>query len=202
MRKAILSITLAVLVLGNGAFGDTIELPLNCTGMYDINTPLWTMDFDLGVTFSEISNVYIDWSGTITAEVAYWSQNPDDTFLLDGIFWVGLYESNPNYAFCTAKVQEGIDTYPAPEPFDLETVIASASDDLTALLDGKGSVAIGFFGAPRYGFTVTLVNPSGQLNSATLIVEGTVVPEPSTILLLAFGLIGIRVNKWKGYAKF
>ncbi len=56
-----------VLVLAAGTFGDVVELPLNCAGFYDVNTPAWTMDFDLGVTFSEISNVYIDWSGLVTA---------------------------------------------------------------------------------------------------------------------------------------
>jgi hypothetical protein len=33
-------------------------------------------------------------------------------------------------------------------------------------------------------------------------VEFEVVPEPSTILFLAFGLIGVRVNRWKRRSKF
>ncbi len=198
--KRIISTFWLVLVLGSGTFGDTVELPLDCSGTYDIDTPLWTTDFDLGITFSKITNIYINWSGTIIAEVAYETHNPDNTFLLDGVFWVGLYESNPNYAFCTAEVQKGVDTYPAPEPFDLMTVIADTDDDLTSLLDGKGSVEIGFFKSPRYGYTSTLVDPIGHLNSATLIFDGAVIPEPATILLFGVGgLLLTRISRRDNY---
>jgi hypothetical protein len=83
MKNVIIVIMFAT---AGAAWGDTVELPLNCTGAYDINTPLWTMDFNLGVTFSEISNVYLDWSGTITGELAYWEWDPNNTFPLNGTF--------------------------------------------------------------------------------------------------------------------
>ncbi len=69
MRRVISAIGLAVLVLAVGAWADVIELPLDCAGTYDINTPAWNYNFDLGVTFSEISNVYIDWSGEAVANL-------------------------------------------------------------------------------------------------------------------------------------
>jgi hypothetical protein len=195
-----------VLIIGTGVFGDTIELPLNCAGAYDINTPFWTMDFDLGVTFSEISNIYVNWSGAITAEIAYESHNPNNTFPLPGEFLLRFYNSHPtgpfDYAPGYADMLKGVDTYPAPEPFDSNTVPYFSSGYLSELLDGKASVSLLFNKSPRYEFTYTLINPRGQLDSATLIFEGTIVPEPSTILLLAFGLIGVRVSKRKEHTKF
>ena len=51
-----------VLMLAAGALGDTVELPLTgCAGFYDINTPAWTMDFDLGVSFSEAAKTALQW---------------------------------------------------------------------------------------------------------------------------------------------
>jgi hypothetical protein len=67
-----------VLLLAVGALGDTVELPLTgSAGFYDISTPAWTMDFDLGVTFSEISHVYIDWSGEINAGLRQGINDPE-----------------------------------------------------------------------------------------------------------------------------
>ncbi len=190
MKNVIIAIMLAITGV---ALGDTVELPLNCTGAYDINTPFWTMDFNLGVTFSEISNVYINWSGTITAEVAYWSDNPDDTFPLDGEFLLRFYNSHPagpfDYAPGYADMLKGVDTYPAPEPFDSNTVPYFSSGYLSELLDGKASVSLLFKKSPRYEFTYTLINPSGQLDSATLVFEGTIVPEPGSLFLLLAGAV-------------
>lgn len=190
MKKIISAIGLAVLVLGFAgiAKADTVELPLNCAGAYDVNTPLWTTDFDLGVTFSEISNVYIRWSGTITGELRY---DCGSTFPVDAEFWIGFYKSHLTGYFGSAYMIGGADTYPIPESFDSNTVFRFPSYLLgrSELLDGQASIAVGFYMAGYYDFEETLIYPTGQLDSATLIFEGTVVPEPCSLVLLAGGMI-------------
>ena len=79
-----------VLALAGLSAGDTIELPLTgCSGFYDVNTPAWTMDFDLGVTFSEISHVYIDWSGEISAGLRQGIDDPEP-ILYQGVLVAGI----------------------------------------------------------------------------------------------------------------
>ena len=62
------------------------------------------MDFDLGVTFTEISNIYIDWSGRITAELV----GADPPFPINGQFVAKLYEADPYDYLGTAYVQAGV----------------------------------------------------------------------------------------------
>ncbi len=173
----------------------TIKLPLGAEGRYDVNSPYWQTDFDLGVTFTEISHVYMDWSGTITGELTNWSgtitgelttsgrPDPGNTTPLDAQFVAKLYELHPHNYFGWADVRGGAGTYPGPEPFDL---LSEFTDEgWSALLDGRGSIEIWFGGIARPGgFTVEY--PSGQLDSATLVVEGTIVPEPASIFLFEY----------------
>lgn len=66
MGKIIAIISLIVLFSITPAVADTVELDLfdlGCQPVYDFESTYWTTDFDLGVTFIEISNVYIDWAG-------------------------------------------------------------------------------------------------------------------------------------------
>ena len=81
-------VIVAAVLLGAGVAGaDIVELPLACEGVYDFNQPYWTTDFDLGVTFTEISNVYIDWSGEITSGLAIYYSDPNAPFPMN----VGIY---------------------------------------------------------------------------------------------------------------
>jgi hypothetical protein len=93
-----------------------------------------------------------------------------------------------------AEVWGGEGTYPAPEPFDsLSEIQASTWIDL---LDGKTRITVQYdelimlFG--RY-----IEHGSVMLDDATLIVEGTIVPEPTMFLLLITGIVGIRTNRRK-----
>jgi len=151
----------------------SIKLPLGAEGRYDVNSPYWQTDFELGVTFTEISHVYMDWSGTITGELTTSGRpGPGNTGPLDAQFVAKLYELHPHNYFGWADVRGGGGTYPGPEPFDL---LSEFTDEgWSALLDGRGSIEIWFGGTARpVGFTVEY--PSGQLDSATLVVEGTIV---------------------------
>ena len=190
MKAAIITIVLA---LATGAVvADVITLPLNgSAGLYDINTPAWSYNFDLGVTFSQISNVYIDWSGQITGGQSQWMSNPN-LMTIDGtlIAYLGAYPQ-----LRAASVSRGISTYPDPEPFEVQTTfsILYGSNTWDNLLDGKEIISIdlnsSFKTIPEiktidYGRVV--------LNDATLTIEGTVVPEPASLLLIGIGGLSLR----------
>jgi hypothetical protein len=180
MKNAIIAIILAI---AGVAWGDTVELPLNCTGTYDINTPYWTTDFDLGVTFSEISHVYIDWSGEITAGLAIYYTDPCNPFPLE----VGI-RSAFSFPFRYVEVWGGEEIYPSSEPFDFLSEIKPST--WSDLLDGQGSISIQYqevvWPFELYGGEY-IKHGSVILDDATLIVEGTVIPEPATTFLLLLG---------------
>ena len=54
-----------------------VELPLDCAGTYCIGYS-WEADFDLGVEFTDISSVSIEWSGEITGGRSVYTSNPND----------------------------------------------------------------------------------------------------------------------------
>jgi len=59
MGKVVAISVLVVLFGVTGADATIVKLPLGCDGWYVRNSPYWETDFDLGVTFTEISHVYI-----------------------------------------------------------------------------------------------------------------------------------------------
>ena len=188
MKTAIVAIMLAVVT---GAWGDVIELPLNCAGTYDINTSAWTYNFDLGVTFSEVSHVYIDWSGGITGGTAIYLNGSPNPVPVNGTL-----EAYIDMPLQTVWISGGAVTYPNPEPFDVQSAFRLGfNGNWNNLLDGQGNITINY---PQ-PMTIPEVFPvdygSAVLNDATLVVEGTVVPEPSTFVLLGFGLAQIIRRK-------
>ena len=159
---------LAVLAASVQASGSVFEVPLACEGEYTVDQT-WTTTFDLGLGFTEISNIYIDWSGSITAELV-----DGYPFVLDGQFVAKLYDSESENFCGSTRVQTGADTYPFPKPFDLLSVFSDPG--WAPLLDGRGTIEIGFWGVTRPMDLITLEPPSGQITSATLVFEGTVNP--------------------------
>ena len=192
----ITAISVLVVLFGiTAANAAIVELPLGAEGRYDVNSGSWEMDFDLGVTFTEISHVYIDWSGEIMAGLAVDPMRPGpQPFPLD----VGISAylgANPWPRL--AAVYGGEATYPEPEGFDFQSEFALPGAPIWSdLLDGQGTIEIGHvvLGGPyliyvEFGFVV--------LNEATLVVEGTPVPEPATIIFLALGVLGLCVGRHK-----
>jgi hypothetical protein len=139
------------------------------------------------VAFTEISSVYIDWSGEITAALAI--DNSVDPYPVD----VGLYASlGTNPYSRRSTISGGEITYPDPQFFDcrskFELIGGSTWSDL---LDGQGVIRI---------VITNLVIPGNYvdhgriaLNDATLVIEGVVVPEPATMLFFAIGVVGARL---------
>jgi hypothetical protein len=188
----IITIALALLVLGVAGItrADTVELPLNCAGTYDVNTPPWTTDFDLGVTFSEISHVYIDWSGEMTAGLDEWMGNYNVAMVGFDAVLLGAY---PNIQ--VASIRGGVSTYPAPAPFDVQTEFWLWEPGIwDNLLDGKDTIRIDFISFAGVIPEANVISlGSALLNDSTLVVEGTIIPEPATILL--FGLNGFLLSR-------
>jgi len=62
------------------------------------------------------------------------------------------------------------------------------------LYDGKGNMKI-YYSAPGLMEGYIIENGLVTLNNAKLIIDGTLVPEPTTIFLLAIGVGGIIMRK-------
>jgi hypothetical protein len=171
------------------ANADIVELTLDCTGVYDFNTAPWSTNFDLGVSFTEISHVYIDWAGDITGGLAV--QAGSDPFPMV----VGTSASlGKNPGARITSVWGGEVTYPDPEAFDVQSEFELLGGSTWSdLLDGQGTISI------YYEEVIILdgwyvEHGSVDLTGATLVVDGTIVPEPSALLLLAAGAVYVRAK--------
>ena len=178
------------------ARADIVELnlfSLGCPTAFDHNSPSWQTNFDLGVTFTQISHVYIDWSGEIMGRlVLAWHTPPAYPSNEEIEAALGHY---PSWRYTTAL--GGKTTYPESEVFDRLSEFVNGSMSWSELFDGQGTITIEYpellsvpeISVIEYGFI--------NLTSATLIVDGTIVPEPATIVLFVTGIIGLRTRKRK-----
>ena len=186
---------LVLLLSITGVDAAIVELPLGAEGRYDVDSGSWEMDFDLGVTFTEISHVYIEWSGEITAGLATdpWVPGPQPFPCEVGIS--AYLGRNPGARL--AAVYGGEATYPEPEGFDCQSEFKIwPPTTWSDLLDGQGTISMGYavLGGPyltyvEFGFV--------DLSSATLVVEGTPVPEPATVIFLSLGVLGLCTGRPK-----
>lgn len=197
MKKVIILVGTCILVLipsqTQASLVELNLLSLGCPQEFPGSWNSWESDFDLGVTFSDIFHVHIDWAGEITGGL--FQQTDPFTFepigdpiqVNEGIFISLGYNPHKRRVIQWG----GALTYPYPEPFDslLEIELPTATT-WSDLLDGQGDVEIGYYDViPLNGHYIK----HGEifLDEATLIIEGTVIPEPATFLLLTIGLVGI-----------
>lgn len=200
MRNKLIVMTV-ILIFGLAGMGkaDTVQLDLlslGCPTELNIGTQYWQKNFDLGVTFADISHVYIDWSGGITAGLVQ-DYNPQtgepigQPYPID----VGVYASFgwPR----RTEVWGGESGYPLAEPFNsLNEFPLDGSATWSDLLDGKGTIWLGYTEPGfEYSGSQYVTHGSVTLDKAILIIEGTVTPEPATILLLAIGLPFVRYKR-------
>jgi hypothetical protein len=190
-------VIIAIMVLGLAGPSEAVIveldlLSLGCPTELNIDSTYWQTNFDLGVSFTEITNVYMDWSGGITAGLAIDSYHQYEPYPLD----VGIYSSlgGSPYTRFSGNVFGGETTYLDPEPFDcLSKFKLLGTTTWSDLLDGQGRIGI------EYTEWIMLdgryvEHGSVTLDKAILRVEGTV-PEPATILFLGIGVISLCVKK-------
>ncbi len=164
-------------------------LAQGCPTEWHFDTPQWQTDFDLGVTFSEISHVYVDWSGEFTAslieELHSHATQPND---------VGFraWFSNPRRS---TEIFGGAENYPNSVTFNYHSeIVLDHSENWADIYDGKGMFSIQYIDSfiwQIYGF---VEHGSITLNSATLVVDGVVVPEPMSFVTLAIGAIVLAMG--------
>ena len=195
MKKKVLITILGILLFCAGTtLADTVELDLftlGCPTEFAFNSPQfgWEKDFDLGVTFTEISHIYIDWSGGITGGLAVDDYGaPGEPFPLD----VGIIASMSYPRL--SEIWGGETTYPEPEPFDCLSEIPPGTSAWADLLDGEGTIIIDYTEFVFGGNGGYIEHGSVTLDRATLVVDGVVVPEPASILLFMMGSLYLRVK--------
>jgi len=88
----------------------------------------------------------------------------------------------------------GETTYPDPEPFTVQSnFILFSFGSWESLLDGKGPLALSYSEKWFATWGGAYIEPGSiSLTNATLVLEGTVIPEPATLLLTAIGVIFLR----------
>jgi hypothetical protein len=167
-------------------------LSLGCPTELNIDSTYWQTNFDLGVNFTEITNVYMDWSGSITAGLAIDSYHQYEPFPLQVGLLAGL---GIPFNWRHTDIWGGETTYPAPEPFDCLSEFVYGSMSWSELFDGQGSIGIEYQEVIMADLGGRYVeHGSVTLDKAILRVEGTV-PEPATILFLGAGIISLFVKK-------
>ena len=177
----ILYITIAACIYISGicAHAATVDFPLALGNDWSPGDKQ-ELDFDLLVTFSEIQNIYIIWSGEITAGTCTSRDGSDtSTWAVSAAFVATIAGSG------AAQIEAGQSSHPAAESFSGPT--AFSGSPWSNLEDGEGKISIEFIWTlPLMWEPVT--TPSGSLDSATLSVEGTLIPEPSLLTLFIAAL--------------
>jgi hypothetical protein len=84
MKNTLVAIRLVVLVLSFAGIANAYTAEVNlfnlgCPAKFDDDSQGWTTNLDLGVTFTEINRVYIDWSGEIKGGLVALNGNLNDT---------------------------------------------------------------------------------------------------------------------------
>ena len=198
MRHALL---LVILLLRSAASAATFSTPLpDLVGVIDFTPSSGGREasFDFGQQFSEIQNVWIEVEAQVFARefdvcgTAFDPQPCTHVVQLLG-FFVRIDEQEsaaPGTIFTGLSYSDDIE---ALEGSGIDTAIFSNRlIGWDFLLDGESSLTL--FWNPLLGnpdrIIQNVIEPSGEIFDARLIIEGTPVPEPSTALLVAAGLLG------------
>jgi hypothetical protein len=194
MKTIISATTLAVLVLGFAGItkAGTVELnlfDLGCPAAFSYNSSHWRTDIDLGIPVSEISHVYIDWSGTFTASLLAYGDDPANPFPKNVSLSAELLTGPTSYYI---RISGGESAYPDPESFSAVSELINVGSwlPLGPYIDLQYREPIPFGRPVNY-----VEHGSLTLNSAILIVEGTFIPEPASLFLFALGGLFLKKGR-------
>lgn len=200
-----MKLTITIAVIGLFVFittpvqADLVELDLlalGCPTYHDFDTPLWSYDIDLGVQFSSIDHVYMDWSGEITGGLFTYLGNPNGPQPAN-ISITAKLGSYPSY-YRQSSHWAGESTYPNPEPFNEQSEFLKGDMPLSELFDGQETIEI------SYDETLDILGDywfvehgSISLNKAKYVIDGTIIPEPSSFLIIGLGGLILKTKRRK-----
>ena len=184
MKKSILVMVVIILSVANVALADIITAPLpELVGSVVQYSDMSGVDVDLGVTFSAIQSVRIQLSGTITPGLGCGDgvERPVlPYFDVPGV--IEIFFDHPAAGSCITSAGPFDGSFSVDQVFDCTY---DASWDI--LLDGQQEL----FAYITSNLIVIggqiLDFPTADISQATLIVEGEVVPEPCSLVLLSLG---------------
>ena len=157
-------------------------------------------NFDFGQQFSQIENVWIEIEAKVFAgqfDVCGTVSNPQPCVhevILLGFFARLDKEDTPALGTVFSEGLSYSDDRHALEGSGVDTGAFNARLGFDFLLDGRGSLTLfwnDISGDPDR-IIENVILPSGEIFNARLAVEGSPVPEPSTALLFASGLVLLR----------
>lgn len=184
MKKSILVMVVIILSVGNVALADIITAPLpELVGSVVQYSDMSGVDVDLGVTFSAIQSVRIQLSGTITPGLGCGDgvERPVlPYFDVPGV--IEIFFDHPAAGSCITSAGPFDGSFSVDQVFDCTY---DASWDI--LLDGQQELFAHITSNLIVIGGQILDFPTADISQATLIVEGEVVPEPCSLVLLSLG---------------
>lgn len=185
MGKVTLSCAIAVLLLGTAVQADIFELPLDgLPGSYVGDSK--EMSFDFGQEFQSVASVSIRISGTFDGGLY---QIYDDMGYPAGLAsspgMVSVLEAQ-NQGFDVVGLELGSSFSGAQSTYLFTPVSA-----VDLMLPGWGDVSLGIGGVYGFGGSTVIEEPTANITSATLIIDGTPVPEPLTLSVLGAGAVAL-----------
>ena len=170
-------VLLLTLCIGLAAHAEIYQVQLDdWLGVYDAYNGFGE-PVDFGQQFSSIQSLSISWRGRVQVGFDDWG------FYVNGRFKAEVRDAGGSAVAYTPWIGDSL----YPQPFNQTIALTPANGSWNYLLDGKCNVWAIF--EPDYDEYVD--TPLGELESATLTLDATPVPEPSGLLALACGIGGL-----------